>query len=168
MEDNAVYLCNVSNLQSIFIFMRLCACIEMHACSPLVIQCVRLSVTPRAVARQAPLSMNFLRQEYWSGLPCPPAGNLPNPGIEPVSPASPALAGRFFTMCLLGNPIHEVTSSKQLFHALGRYLNSLFREKKLRCTAKCLGINLRGNFPLVLKEKIQRCKYKNFNSEKLK
>ena len=46
------------------------------------------------VARQAPLSMGFPRQEHWSGLPFPPPGNLPNPGIKP---ASPALAGGFFT-----------------------------------------------------------------------
>ena len=39
------------------------------------------------VARQAPLSMGFSRQEYWSGLPCPPPGDLPNPGIKPRSPA---------------------------------------------------------------------------------
>ena len=38
------------------------------------------------VAHQAPLSMEFSRQEYWSGLPCPPPGDLPNPGIEPRSP----------------------------------------------------------------------------------
>ena len=50
-------------------------------------------VTLRAVACQAPLSMGFSRQEYWSGLPCPPPGAFPNPGIEPVSPA---LEGRFF------------------------------------------------------------------------
>ena len=47
---------------------------------------VRLCVTPRAVACQAPLSMGFSRQEYWSGLPCPPPGDLLSPGIEPVSP----------------------------------------------------------------------------------
>ncbi|ELR52587.1 hypothetical protein M91_18885, partial [Bos mutus] len=46
---------------------------------------------------QAPLSMGFSRQEYWSGLPFPPPGTLPNPGIEPVSLKSPALAGGFFT-----------------------------------------------------------------------
>ena len=40
----------------------------------------------RTVAPQAPLSMGFSRQEYWSGLPCPPSGDLPNPGIEPRSP----------------------------------------------------------------------------------
>ena len=41
--------------------------------------------------------MGFSRQEYWSGLPLPPPGDLPKQGIEPASPASPALAGRFFT-----------------------------------------------------------------------
>ena len=44
-----------------------------------------------------PLSMGFSRQEYWSGLPCPPPGELPNPGIKPASCVSPTLAGRFFT-----------------------------------------------------------------------
>ena len=43
------------------------------------------------VVRQAPLSQGFPRQEYWNGLPCPSPGELPNPGIEPMSPASPAL-----------------------------------------------------------------------------
>ena len=49
------------------------------------------------VARQAPLSMGLSRQEYWSGLPFPPLGDLPDPGIKPMSLVSPALAGRFFT-----------------------------------------------------------------------
>ena len=49
------------------------------------------------VAHQAPLPMEFSRQEYWSGLPCPPPGDLPNPGMQPKSPASPALVGTFFT-----------------------------------------------------------------------
>ena len=43
------------------------------------------------------LSMGLSRQEYWTGLPCPPPGDLPDPGIEPVSPVSPTLAGGFFT-----------------------------------------------------------------------
>ena len=59
--------------------------------------CVRLFATPQTVAHQAPLSMGFSRQEYWSGLPCPPPGELPNPGNEPVSLISPVLAGGFFT-----------------------------------------------------------------------
>ena len=45
------------------------------------------------VTHQAPLSMGFSRQEYWSALPCPPPGDLPDPGIEPVSLMSPMLAG---------------------------------------------------------------------------
>ena len=53
-------------------------------------------MTLRTVANQAPLSMGFARQEYWSGLPCPPPGDLPDPGIKPVSLMSPALAGGFF------------------------------------------------------------------------
>ena len=53
--------------------------------------------TPWTVAHQAPLSMGFSRQEYWSGLPCPPPGDLPNPGTEPRSLSSPEFAGTFFT-----------------------------------------------------------------------
>ena len=58
---------------------------------------VQFFVTPWTVTLQAPLSMGFSSQECWSGLPCPPPGDLSNPGIEPVSPTSPALAGGFFT-----------------------------------------------------------------------
>ena len=53
--------------------------------------CARLFVTMWTIARQAPLSMGFSRQEYWSGLPCPPPGALPNRGIKPESPEAPAL-----------------------------------------------------------------------------
>ena len=49
------------------------------------------------VAHQTPLSMGFSRQEYWSGVPCSPPGDLPNPGTEPAFLTSPALAGGFFT-----------------------------------------------------------------------
>ena len=55
--------------------------------------CVQLCVTLWTGACQAPLSMGFSRQEYWSELPCPPPGNLPDAGIEPASLTSPALAG---------------------------------------------------------------------------
>ena len=58
---------------------------------------VRLFELPRTVASQAPLSMGFSRQEYWSGLPFPPSGDLPDPGIEPTCPVSPALPGWFST-----------------------------------------------------------------------
>ena len=65
------------------------------------ISCVQLFSLLWAVTHQAPLSMGFSRQEYWSRLPCPPPGDLPGPGIESTFLltflSSPALAGRFFT-----------------------------------------------------------------------
>ena len=73
----------------------------MGACMLNRFSCVELFTTLWTVARQAPLSMGFSRQEYWSGLPCPPLGDLPDPGIEPESLKSPALAGRVFTTTAL-------------------------------------------------------------------
>ena len=67
------------------------------ACCAKSLSRVRLFATPWTVARQAPLSMGFSRQEYWNGSPFPPSGDLPHPGIEPVSLTSPLLAGGFFT-----------------------------------------------------------------------
>ena len=58
---------------------------------------VGLFAIPWSVAHQAPLSIVFPRQEDWSSLPFPTPGNLPDPGIEPKSPESPALSGGFFT-----------------------------------------------------------------------
>ena len=58
---------------------------------------VQLCATLWTTARQAPLSMGFSRQGYWSGLPFPSPGDLPDPGIEPMSLTSPTLAGVFFT-----------------------------------------------------------------------
>ena len=69
-----------------------------------VLSPVQLFVTPWTAACQTPLSMEFSKQEYWSGLPFPPPGDLPNPGIKPVSLASAALAGRFFTTEPPGKP----------------------------------------------------------------
>ena len=69
-------------------------CLATQSCPTLV--------TPEIVARQAPLSMGFSRQEHWSGLPFPPPGDLADPGTKP---ASPALAGGFFTAEPLGKPM---------------------------------------------------------------
>ena len=63
--------------------------------------CVWLWETLWTVACQAPLYLGFSKQEYWSGLPCSLPGDIPNPGIEP---ASPALAGGFFTTETSGKP----------------------------------------------------------------
>ena len=66
-----------------------------------LLSCVRLFVTLRTIALQAPLSMEFSRQEYWRGLPFPTPGDLPHPGIEPGSLASSAMTGRFCTAVYL-------------------------------------------------------------------
>ena len=65
---------------------------------------VRLFVTLWAVAYQAPLSMGFSRQEYWSGLPCPLSGNLPDSGREPLSPVTPALQVDSLPLSPWGSP----------------------------------------------------------------
>ena len=66
---------------------------------------VWLFSNPRTVARQAPLSMGFPRQEYWRGLLFPPPGDLPNPGIQPMSAMPLALARGFFTTEAPGKPV---------------------------------------------------------------
>ena len=69
-----------------------CVSLSAYVCAQ-SLSGVQLFVTPRTVARQASLSLGFYRQEYWSDLPFPSSGGLSNPGTEPMSPASFALAG---------------------------------------------------------------------------
>ena len=89
-------------------------------------------MTPWTVACQAPLSIEFSRQEQWSGLPFPPPGDLPDPEIEPESPMSPLLADRFFTTEAPGSPISVTYSSVCKFFVLKRFLkvhfHSIYRE----------------------------------------
>ena len=81
------------SIQYVYIIYNICICS--------VAQPRPIPWTPRTIAHQAPLSMEFSRQEYWSGLPFPPPGDLPNPGIKPKSPAlqtcNSCTAGVFFT-----------------------------------------------------------------------
>ena len=67
------------------------------ACIPSCFSCAQLFTSLSTVAHQAPRLMGFSRQEYWSWLPCPPPGDLTDPGIKPTSLMPPALAGMFFT-----------------------------------------------------------------------
>jgi len=64
------------------------------------------------------------RQEYWSGLPFPPSGNLPDPGIEPASPVSRASAGEFFTTKLSGKPICILQSCKSMHRGIKSPFNT--------------------------------------------
>ena len=71
---------------------------------------VQLCASLWCVTFQASLPMAFSRQEYWSGLWCPFPGDLPNPGIKPMSLTFPVWAGGFFTTCQLGSPSNLFTS----------------------------------------------------------
>ena len=73
------------------------SCRLVHCVCVCVFSCVWLFEAQWIIAHQAPLSVEFSRQEYWSRVTFPTAGDLPDPGIEPTSLASPVLAGRFFT-----------------------------------------------------------------------
>ena len=95
----------------------------------LISLCV-LSCFSSVWACQAPLSMGFSRQEYYSGLPCPPPGDLPDPGIEPESLMSPALVSRFFTTSALIATTYFLISLS--LHPL-MFLKSLLLMGKARC-----------------------------------
>ena len=89
--------------------------------------CVQLFATPWMVAHQAPLLMGFSRQEYWSGLPFPTPGDLPNPVIKPMSPT---LWGVSLPSELQGKPItfrmnRWEYQSRRLFHQIGLKENTL-------------------------------------------
>ena len=72
-----------------------------HMCSSVCMHSVMSNfATPWSVTHQALLSMEFSRQDYWSGLPFPPPGDVPKPEVKPASLASPALAGEFFINCI--------------------------------------------------------------------
>ena len=75
-----------------------CVCMLNH---------VRLFATLQTVAHQAPLSMGFSRREYWRVLPCPPPGDLPDSGVEPMSLMTPALAGRLSTDSAIWEALHN-------------------------------------------------------------
>ena len=95
-RDFQLPLCLVRQNSSLpGIYMSTLRCVFSH---------VQLFVTPRTEAHQAPLSMGFSRQGYWRGLPLYTPGDLPDPGIKPLSLMSPALAGKFFTTAPPGKP----------------------------------------------------------------
>ena len=91
-----------------------------HACMQSHFSRVRLLATPWTVAHQAPLSMGFSRQQYWSGLTCLPPWDLLNPGTEPVSLTSPALTVGFFTTRPTWEALNRI--SALIKEVLERYL----------------------------------------------
>ena len=112
---------------------------------------VQLFATPWTIAHQAPLSMGFPRQEYRGGLPFPSPSNLPILGIEPISLASPALTGRFFTtratwealcvcvcacVCVCGVSIHSKPCDQLVFIKLGLLMEIRKTGYKTICTLR--------------------------------
>ena len=99
--NQSILKTSASIAQSIIVCVCVCARARAHAYMHVyALSCfsrVQLFMTLWTAAHQTPLSMGFSRQEYWSGLPHPPPGDLPDPGTEPASLKSPALPGRFFT-----------------------------------------------------------------------
>ena len=77
----------ISAMLNMYVYARMCVCVQ---------SCLTLRDPMDYIAHQALLSMEFSRQEYWSGLPFPSPGDLPDAGIVPALPASPALAGRLY------------------------------------------------------------------------
>ena len=102
MEENGK---NMYVFITVYIHIKLnvCVCVYVHVHAYSVVS--NSFTTPWTVARQAPLSMEFSRQEYWSGLPLPSPGNLPNLGIKPVPLASPGLQADSLLLSHQGSPI---------------------------------------------------------------
>ena len=122
---------------------------ELYGCGGLVSRSYQTLVTPWTVACQAPLSMGFSRQEYWSGLPFPSPGDLPNPGMEPRSPllqvdslpaepqgkprntgvgSLPLLQGLFLTQGLNRHPLYCRWILYQLSYQRSWHINSIINQ----------------------------------------
>ena len=103
---------------------------------------VRLFVVPWTVASQALLSMGFSGQEYWSGLLCPPPGDLPNPGIEPISPVSPALQADALPLNHQGSPHWGVSllNRQDLMMTPAAWAVRFLCERAVRIYCKTIGI----------------------------
>ena len=115
---------------------------------------VRFFATLWTIAHQAPLSMGFSRQIYWSGLPCLPAGDLPHPGIEPESPVVPALQADSLLLSHQGSP-HRMDMQAIILSSSCRCIYMEFRkivmttlyarqQKRHRCIEQSFGLCGRG------------------------
>ena len=93
---------------------------------------VQLSVTPRTVAHQAPLSMGFSRQEYWNGPPCPPPGDLPHPGTEPTSLHLLHCQEDSLPLSHLGSPEFVLCSKPNLWYAMCEHTDPSVPKSSLR------------------------------------
>ena len=117
---------------SLFVYSHISSTLSYAVCVRYVTAVVPDSLQPHGLACRAPLSMEFSRQEYWRGLPCPSLGDLPNPGVKPVSLSSCALAGTFCTP--------STTAVLNLVCDSGKFLWALDIFKRfLTCVCVCVG-----------------------------
>ena len=103
---------------------------------------VQLFATPWTVACQAPLSMGFSEQEYWSGLPCPPLGDLLDPGIEPTFLISPVLVGGFFTTSATWEAQVKPYSMSNLKYRLINYAKLVIDQSLIRTITESMNFRL--------------------------
>ena len=117
-------------------------------------------MTQRTVVCQAPLLMGFFRQEYWSGLPFPPPGDLPNPRIKPTS-AFPELAGGFFTTDRCGNPfmINKQSQKDKYLYKVSTVVTFIETESRIGGFQE---LGKRGNEECLMVMKMQCGKMKKF------
>ena len=133
----------------------------MGMCTCYVSSVMSNSATLRPVACQSPLFMGFSRQEYQSGLPCPPPRGPPGPGIKPMSPVSPALAGRFFSVAPPGKPIYSKCPPEILFMVI------YSREMKTYVHSKtCRHIVTKCKFLCPTHSEVKQTEMSEFGSEK--
>ena len=98
----------------------------VHACTLSPFSRVWIFETLWTVAHQAPLPMGFSKQGYWSGLLCPPSGDLPDPGTEPASLKSPVLAGSLFTASATWDALFTFTNANHSFQFQNAFMYSHF------------------------------------------
>ena len=115
-------------------------------CSKSLLSCPTLQ--PYGPAGQAPLSVGFSRQEYWSGLPCPSLGDLPNPEIKPMSLTSLALAGKFFTTVPPGKLLSFYISLSMYCCDLMNYKRYRGLKKNNSEISKDMSLNLKISLPM--------------------
>ena len=115
----------------------------MHVCAQ---PCATLC-DPRTITHQAPLSMGFARQEHWSGLPSPPPRDLPNPGIESVSPANPALQADSLPLSQREINISRCTVTMNMFVKVGLWVPYLLTSSDLEFHRFCVVLSSNPALP---------------------
>ena len=118
-----------------------------------MLSCIQLFETPWTATYQTPLSVEFSRPEYWSGLPCTPPGDLPDPGIEPVSSESPALSGSFFLFVCFGVCFFFTTSDtwEAPISSLSESLSLLYNLVPISCLAQ---VPISEHFPWLRSQRV--------------